>query len=57
MFDGTHNVRLILFSINGFEEKLEEYARDAGIMLVGPEELVGDRPAPGIPERSAPRQG
>lgn len=53
MFQESNNIRLILFSIGGFEEKLMDYAREAGVMLVGPEELFGDRPAPQIPERFA----
>ena len=40
---------LMLISEAGFEEDFEEWAGDAGVMLVGPEELYGRRPFPEVP--------
>lgn len=43
-------VLLALFSVSGFSDELREHAAEAGwILLVGPEEITGRRPAPELP--------
>lgn len=47
---GNRQVLLALFSISGFDDELREHAEEAGwILLVGPEEITGRRPAPEMP--------
>ena len=46
MDGGNH--RLGFMSVSGFEDDFAEFARDAGILLIGPEELFGHRPVPEI---------
>jgi len=41
---GIVNEHYMLFSPSGFEEKLEEFAEDHGIMLVGIDKLLGKSP-------------
>lgn len=48
LLKGPYNVRLALFSVSGFEEDLEEYADDNGILLFGLDELIGKAPLPSI---------
>lgn len=36
------NTRYMIISISGFDTRLEEYAEDNGVILIGPDELVGD---------------
>lgn len=47
-FRKTSNDRLMLISVSGFEDELMEFAEDAGVLLVGPEELFGHRGMPRI---------
>jgi len=42
---GTMNENYALFSASGFEENLEEYAEDHGIMLVSIDKLLGKAPS------------
>lgn len=43
-FNNVTNPRFVLFSISGFEPKLEEYATDdESVVLIGPDELFGRR--------------
>lgn len=37
-----YNVRYMLISMSGFDGRLEEFAEDNGVILIGPEELIGD---------------
>lgn len=48
LLKGSYNVRLALFSVSGFEEDLEEYAEDNGILLFGLDMLIGKAPLPPI---------
>jgi len=44
--NGRYNNRLALFSMSGFEDDLEEYAESNGVLLFGPDVLMGLRPVP-----------
>ena len=46
MDGGNHSLGFM--SVSGFEDDFAEFARDAGILLIGPEELFGHRPVPEI---------
>ncbi|MBR4686132.1 MAG: AAA family ATPase [Candidatus Methanomethylophilaceae archaeon] len=45
---GGYNARLAIVSGSGFEDDLIEYAEDAGVILIGPENIVGKEPYPQI---------
>ena len=45
---GILNEHYMLFSISGFEEKLEDFSEDHGIMLVGVDKLLGRSPSEGL---------
>ncbi len=47
-FKDRSNWRLMIMSWSGFEEDLEEFAEDAGVLLVGPDRLTGKVAPPGI---------
>lgn len=47
-FMDTTNCRLMMISISGFDADLKEYAEGGGVILVGPEEILGHRKAPEI---------
>ena len=42
------NVRLVLFSVSGFTEELEDFATDENLILIGPDELFGRKDAPSL---------
>ena len=46
--NGRYNNRLALFSMSGFEDDLEEYAESNGVLLFGPDVLMGLRPVPDL---------
>lgn len=37
-----YNARYMIISISGFDGRLEEFAEDNGVVLIGPDELIGD---------------
>lgn len=39
-------LRLMLISVSGFDAKMADFARDGGVMLVGPDEIFGRAPMP-----------
>ncbi|MDO5862459.1 MAG: DUF234 domain-containing protein [Thermoplasmata archaeon] len=41
-----YNIRLMMISASGFDAKMAEFARDEGVMLVGPDEIFGRAPMP-----------
>lgn len=43
------NPCLMMISESGFEDDLVDFAESAGVMLIGPDELYGHRPFPGMP--------
>lgn len=43
------NYRLMLISASGFEEDLEDHAKEAKVILIGMDELLGRAPVPVIP--------
>lgn len=47
-FMDTTNCRLMMISVSGFDADLKEYAEGGGVILVGPEEILGHRKAPEI---------
>ena len=46
LLKGDYNTRFALFSMSGFDEDLEEYAEEGGVLLFGPGVLTGSEEVP-----------
>jgi hypothetical protein len=45
---GRYNARLALFFMSGFDDELMEYAESNGVLLFGPDVLVGSETMPDV---------